>query len=416
MFRRVVPAAVVVTLCIVPTLEAQIGRVIRRAQDRVERRVEREVDQAVDQAVDCALGDRDCVEKAKADGRPVVIKDADGRVITDASGNPVTDQDEAATAAEKPNTGVWRNYDFVPGDSVWFATDWSTEPVGRFPARQLEFVRGNFEIVERDGMRLLEARSSGVFRIQLPRDLPPQFTLEFLYLLPANHIATQVHFAPLSGSLARTTQDYLYLYHAPGINRAARDRSSTAMGPKITGKLMPYRLQVDSSYAILYVGADRAAQVPNADFPRSRVIEFHVNANERFPAYFSEFVVRAGLDPLYDKLMADGEVTTYGFLFDVNSDRLRPESTPKLEELRAMLADHAELRLEIEGHTDATGEDAHNLDLSKRRAQSVIDYLVASGIAADRLTATGKGETEPIGDNATASGRQQNRRVVIKRT
>lgn len=414
-FRRRLALPLVLLVAVPALLPAQIGRVIRRAADRAEANVNREIDRAVDQAVDCAMGDARCVEQAERDGKPVRIRDASGNVVTDANGNPVQDQAAAAAAASAPGTGVWRNYDFVPGDSVWYASDWSGEQVGRFPASQLEFVRGNFEIVERNGTRLLEARSAGIFRVKLPATLPPAFTLEFLIEVPTNHIATAVHFAPLATSLSRTTHDYLYLFHAPGVYRGGQERSGTAMAAKVVKKLVPVRLQVDSSYAILYVGADRAAQVPNASFPQSDVIEFHVNASERFPAYLSDIVVRVGLDPLYDGLMRTGSVTTYGFLFDVGSDRLRPESSPKLEELRKLLADHGDLKVMIEGHTDATGEDAANQDLSERRAESVVSWLTSQGIAAARLQASGKGETAPVGDNATEAGRQQNRRVVIRK-
>lgn len=415
MSSRPVALLLLIALATPVVLPAQIGRAIRRATDRAEATVNREIDKAIDNAVDCAMGDSRCVEQAERDGKKVRIRDAQGNVITDASGNPVQDQASAAAATAAPGTGVWRNYDFVPGDSVWYASDWSGEPVGRFPARQLEFVRGNFEMVERDSLRLLEARSAGVFRIKLPRALPDQFTLEFLIEIPTNHIATAVYFAPMTTSPSRTTTDYLYLFHAPGIYSRGQERSGTAMAAKVVKKLMPVKLQVDSAYAILYVGSDRVAQVPNANFPRSDVIEFHVNANERFPAYISDIVVRAGLDPLYDGLMKDGMITTYGFLFDVGSDRLRPESSPKLEEMRAMMAQHADLRVMIEGHTDATGDDASNQSLSERRAQAVVAWLTSNGINASRLQASGKGETVPVGDNATEAGRQQNRRVVIRK-
>jgi outer membrane protein OmpA-like peptidoglycan-associated protein len=402
-------------LVVVPSLlPAQIGGVIRRAQDRVERKIDRKVDQAVDDAVDCALGDKDCVEKAKADGKPVVIKDATGNVITDANGNPITDQDAAAAAAGEPGTGVWRNYDFVRGDSIWVATDWATERVGRIPASQIEFVEGNLEIVERGGTRLLEAKSSSIFRIKLPAVLPEQFSLEFMIETGAPHISTSVFFGSDRTIRTEAPNDYLHVFANTGIYRRGQAVSS-ANDRATVGNLTPVKLQVDSAYAIVYLGPTRVAQVPTAQFARTDVIEFHVNANPNFPAYISDIVVAVGLDPLYDKLMANGEVTSYGFLFDVNSDRLRPESTPKLEELREMLAQHGDLRVEIIGHTDATGEDAHNLDLSRRRAQSVVDYLTSNGIGAGRLTAAGKGEAEPVGDNATPSGRQQNRRVVIKK-
>ena len=71
---------------------------------------------------------------------------------------------------------------------------------------------------------------------------------------------------------------------------------------------------------------------------------------------------------------------------------------------------------EAGGHTDSTGDDAYNLDLSKRRAQSAVDYLVAKGIDASRITVAGYGEARPVADNATAEGRAKNRRVELRRT
>ncbi|HEX9833259.1 MAG TPA: OmpA family protein [Mycobacterium sp.] len=395
-------------------LPAQIGRVIRRATTRAEATVNREVDKAVDQAVDCALGDSRCVEQAERDGKTVQIKDAQGKVITDASGTPVRTQADAASAVEAPGSGVWRNYDFVPGDSVWYASDWSTERVGRFPASQLEFVKGNFEIVELNGRRLLEGKTAGDFRVKLPAELPRQFTLEFVLQISYLYNGIDVMFAPGARNPLEAEGHRVALHHAPGIYAANQGVSATSSRTHI-GSLMPVRLQVDDQYAILYVGSERVGQLPNAQFPRSGTIEFHIDANERNPVYIGDIVVRVGLDPLYDGLMKDGAVTTHGFLFDVGSDRLRPESSPKLEELRAMLAQHGDLKVMIEGHTDATGDDASNLSLSERRAQSVVTWLTGNGIAAARLQAAGKGEMVPVGDNATEAGRQQNRRVVIRK-
>ena len=71
--------------------------------------------------------------------------------------------------------------------------------------------------------------------------------------------------------------------------------------------------------------------------------------------------------------------------------------------------------VEIEGHTDSTGNAAHNLDLSQLRAKTVRAALVAAGIAADRLTTAGLGQTEPVASNDTEAGRAQNRRVEVVR-
>jgi outer membrane protein OmpA-like peptidoglycan-associated protein len=76
---------------------------------------------------------------------------------------------------------------------------------------------------------------------------------------------------------------------------------------------------------------------------------------------------------------------------------------------------YPEVRIEIRGHTDSQGPAAFNLQLSQKRAESVRQYLINGGIAADRITAIGVGEEEPISSNATAEGRSQNRRIEFKR-
>jgi OOP family OmpA-OmpF porin len=71
------------------------------------------------------------------------------------------------------------------------------------------------------------------------------------------------------------------------------------------------------------------------------------------------------------------------------------------------------LRVSVEGHTDSVGSDAYNMRLSERRAVSVRDYMIAEGIAADRITTRGLGKSHPVATNDTAEGRAENRRVEI---
>lgn len=79
-----------------------------------------------------------------------------------------------------------------------------------------------------------------------------------------------------------------------------------------------------------------------------------------------------------------------------------------------MLADHPDLRIAIEGHTDSDGDDVHNQELSEQRAAAVRDYLIESyGIDASRLESAGFGETNPTASNDTPEGKQQNRRVEL---
>jgi len=99
--------------------------------------------------------------------------------------------------------------------------------------------------------------------------------------------------------------------------------------------------------------------------------------------------------------------------FHTNKATLQDISYDPLNQLADVLAKYPNAKLTIEGHTDNTGSDAHNLKLSDNRAKSVVDYLVGKGIDASRLTAIGYGEAKPVTTNKTAEGRTLNRRVEL---
>ena len=108
-------------------------------------------------------------------------------------------------------------------------------------------------------------------------------------------------------------------------------------------------------------------------------------------------------------------LTLKGVNFEVNSDQLKAESFAVLDEaIAALNGEFPDARIEVAGHTDSTGEDAYNQDLSQRRAQTVLDYLVGQGVRAERLSATGYGEAAPVAGNDTREGRAQNRRVELR--
>ncbi len=99
-----------------------------------------------------------------------------------------------------------------------------------------------------------------------------------------------------------------------------------------------------------------------------------------------------------------------GINFKVDSDELKPSSFTVLNEAAAILREHEDICLEIQGHASAEGDDDYNMDLSQRRAESVMRYLVNQGISEKRLVAIGYGETRPIAED-TQDGRVLNRRV-----
>lgn len=108
-----------------------------------------------------------------------------------------------------------------------------------------------------------------------------------------------------------------------------------------------------------------------------------------------------------------GSVTLAGVTFEFNSSKLTAESRPILNDVAADLVKHPRLKVELEGHTDSVGADAYNLKLSQQRADSVREYLISQGVAANQLTAKGFGETRPTASNNSEAGRSENRRVAM---
>jgi outer membrane protein OmpA-like peptidoglycan-associated protein len=179
--------------------------------------------------------------------------------------------------------------------------------------------------------------------------------------------------------------------------------------------VFPVRIMADGEHVKVYMGETRVANVPSVRLGRAKTIWFRVPGREQRAAMIGNIRVAAGGRKLYDALAAKGRVATQGILFDVGSDRIRPESSPTLKEITTMLKEHADLKLSIEGHTDNVGQADANRELSERRANAIREYLVAQGIDAARLQSKGLGATTPAASNDSAEGRQQNRRVELVR-
>jgi outer membrane protein OmpA-like peptidoglycan-associated protein len=99
--------------------------------------------------------------------------------------------------------------------------------------------------------------------------------------------------------------------------------------------------------------------------------------------------------------------------FDFGSADLKPAFMPTLQKVTDILARYPKTVIHVVGHTDSVGSDSYNMDLSIRRAQSVVNYFSGQGIEQNRLVALGRGESEPRASNDTEAGRQLNRRVEL---
>ena len=406
-----------------------IDRAKQKIQDRVNNAEDSLTDAALDKAtgaITCAATNTQCIHKALGAGKTVKVVDKNGKPVSAADSAKAVDAAGGVPASMQASTSssgaaapgaaapafdntVLVNYDFVPGDRVIFAEDFSKDAIGDFPKR-LELRHGNFEVAKWQGQQFLRTNSGGVVTIPLPEVLPQRFTFEADYSgssgwnLEVNFAdpdvvdnLAQASFSPGSGQLA-----------GGGVNSSS-DLPEAAVKP-----IAHVAVMADGKYVKVYVNGVRVSNVPNANIGRGKVVVVGLPGGEDQPGYLSNIRIAAGGKPLYDAIMADGRVATHGILFDTGSDRIRGESKPTLDLIGQMLKDHPDLKLTIEGHTDNVGVAASNQTLSERRAAAVRQFLIASyHVDASRLASKGFGPTKPTASNDTPEGRQQNRRVEL---
>ena len=167
---------------------------------------------------------------------------------------------------------------------------------------------------------------------------------------------------------------------------------------------------VQKSRLRLYMNETKLFDLPKA-FPSASIKMDRIRFEEG-AAMVSNVRVAAGLPDMRNKLITEGKLVTYGIYFDVNKDVVKPESYGTLKEIAAILNEVADVKVKIAGHTDSDGDDANNMDLSKRRAASVKAELVKNfGVNGDRLVTDGFGESQPVAPNDIPVNKALNRRV-----
>ena len=132
------------------------------------------------------------------------------------------------------------------------------------------------------------------------------------------------------------------------------------------------------------------------------------------PEKMDEMMTFVNADQMSKSLADSGNVALYGIYFDTDKDTLGPQSQTTLAEIAKLMTAGPQLKLRVVGHTDNQGKADYNLDLSRRRAASVVRELTSKyGVAADRLDSFGAGLYAPVASNDTDEGRAKNRRVEL---
>ncbi len=409
-------------------LSAQIdieGKIKSKVRDRVDQKVDEGIDKgldAVEEGIeDAVTGEEEQDEKDGKDGQ-----DKEERKSNETGMEKTADGQKQ----EEPKLQSYTKYDFIPGDQVILFEDFSQDAVGDFPALWTTNGSGEVRTLNNfSGNWLYLNSESSVYNLMKDLILPDNFILEFdVVSSPAEEGGDYFSF---SVSLFQSEDDYLDDRLFPGTGGFHVECSSDHWGVQgyaddadgTDGRTEIAALDVNkSNHVILWVQKRRlriyhkgqkALDLPTVLYQQVKYnrLRFSLWGQSGFP-YITNIRFTSAAPDMRSKLLTEGKIVSYGIYFDVNSDKVKPESNGALNEIAKVLKENPDVRIKVVGHTDGDGDAAKNLDLSKRRAASVKNELSKTyGIEAGRIETDGKGETEPVAGNDNPANKAKNRRV-----
>ncbi len=380
--------------------------------------------------------------KVKKEVEKKVFDEADGKKEESKKDTTVKSNDKTKAAKdnktdesivkEEKNTPLiaTSKYDFVPGEKIILFDDFSQDAVGDFPAlwtanapgeiNSLSIAPGNwFNLNSTDGNYFLLKNV----------DFPKNFIIEF-DIVPkktGGRIAAglslygedkpkEMDNSPQPGNGGIIISIEKESWNTIGYKKGESDqiRGSSKVNPVEPEKVNHVIIWVQNRRVRIYHKEAKVLDMPTniyADTKLSKV-SLRLARGASCGSYISNFKITDASPDMHSKLLTEGKIVSYGIYFDVNSDKIKPESAGTIKGIADILKENPSVKVKIVGHTDADGDDKSNLDLSKRRAASVKNALVTSfGIDAAMIETDGKGEGEPVAPNDNTTNKALNRRV-----
>jgi OOP family OmpA-OmpF porin len=326
------------------------------------------------------------------------------------------------------NNYITSKYDFIPGEKVIFFDDFTAEGIGDFPALWLTNGSGEIVISQKFPGRWFNITKMGYYIPEAKEDFTENFTIEFDFVpitIDNGENLYSFTFYLLTGSLGEPggggepgDAGFQIVFDGEVLgwknwSMASEQRFNGSVAyPFKSNQNYHVAIWVQKQRVRFYANEKKVLDVPRAIPAGSKPNIFRFDTRDEAIPLIGNFRIAAGIADMRNKLLKDGKIISYGIQFDVNSDKLKPESYSTLKEISDILKENPAIRIQVVGHTDSDGDDASNLDLSKRRGVSVKNELVNKfSVDASRLETDGKGESEPIADNNSAINKAKNRRV-----
>jgi OOP family OmpA-OmpF porin len=407
---------------VMPVTFAQVdirGKLIDRANQGA--------NEAVDESLDATEnGVRNSAEKKNDSDKKDKDEQKDNKDENDNSGNK---QESQPAKSETQTLASYSKFDFVPGDKVIFYEDFLQDAIGDFPA--LWNTNGSGEVITTNLYpgNWFKMKPGGVFMPEITIPFNENFTFECDLIFKDNTESNSseefdinlIAASPewkigdeiINGSSITIIRGEVWAVSwkdAASFFESARQAYNL---PDLTTK-MRVSVWVQKQRMRLYLNDAKVLDLPRLLPPglTCNELEFVSNSYEGNNSLMTNVRIAYGAPDTRNKLLTTGKFITHGITFDVNSDKIKPESYGTLKDIASVLKDNPGVRVKIIGHTDSDGDAAGNLDLSKRRALSVKNELMKDfGIDAGRMETDGKGKTEPIAPNDSPANKAQNRRV-----
>jgi len=402
---------------------AQID-VLGKVKEKVKERTEQKTDETIDKGLDK-------VEEG-VEGQEEEKQETEQEQETEQTEEKVIQKNDVQQE-KKAGLKSYSKYDFIAGEKTVFFDDFSQDNLGDFPVKWNTNSSG--EVVELEGFgKWFWMNWGGTFYPEMSGVLPENFTIEFDLI---NDFGDETYGPFVNLDIYSTIPDEPMDNLVPGNGGVEIKLGSTRVDyfswkdqnytdisnstecnviEKKENQIVRVSIMVQKQRFRAWLDEVKVVDIPRMmppglTFDRVRFFEWgEIMEGAKF--YIKNFRIAAGVPDMRSKLITEGKLVTHGIYFDSGSDKIKPESYGTLKGVANVLKENPDVRVTIVGHTDSDGNDASNLDLSKRRSLSVKNALMSEfGIDASRMETDGKGESQPMDNNTSAEGKANNRRV-----